>query len=244
MILFKPTQPIDLSSVDIHTEPEVLGNISHDTQKQINTLWQLELDKAIQEGKVLFDSSIWSFQDIVQKDSRLILRLGKVPYSVRYIAKQYPQVATKLGKQKAAFTHIFLKLSDDNYIFLRRSNHFTTDLKISFVGGAFTAEQSLIEHTSEELREEVGLAYKDLKKPKLLGVYENEFGNCGIVVSAELHIDKNTMSKHFTTWMRSISKPEATDLLFVHQSEMKNFFSKKMIRYIDALTLLCEDTSQ
>lgn len=241
MILFKPTQPIDLSNVDIHTEPEVLGNISHGTQKQINTLWQLELDKAIQEGKVLFDSSIWSFQDIVQKDSRLILRLGKVPYSVRYIAKQYPQIATKIGKQKAVFTHIFLKLSDNNYVFLQRSNYFVTDLKVSFVGGAFTAEQSLIAHISEELREETGLTYEDLIRPRLLGVYENEFGNCGIVASAEIPMNKSTMSEHFATWIRSVSKPEATDLLFVHQSEMKKFFSKKMIRYIDALTLLWED---
>ena len=65
---------------------------------------------------------------------------------MRHIAKQHPQIATKIGKQKATFTHVFLKLSDDNYVFLQRSNHFATDLKVSFVGGSFTAGQSLIDH--------------------------------------------------------------------------------------------------
>ena len=79
---------------------------------------------------------------------------------MRHIAKQHPQIATKIGKQKATFTHVFLKLSDDNYVFLQRS----------------------------------------------------------------------------------IDKPEATGLIFVHKSGMKDFFGKEMVRYTDALNLLNEAT--
>lgn len=48
------------------------------------------------------------------------------------------------------------------------------------------------------------------------------------------------MNGHFNTWVRSIDKPEATGLIFVHKSEMKDFFGKEMVRYIDALNLLNE----
>lgn len=240
MILFKPTRLISLSNLNIRSASKLANEISDDTQKQIDNLWNIELDKAKHEGKILFDSSVWSFHNALQKDDKLILQLGKVSYSVRHIAKQHPQIATKIGKQKATFTHVFLKLSDDNYVFLQRSNHFATDLKVSFVGGSFTTGQSLIDHISEELQEEVGLKYESLSKSKLLGVYENEFGNCGIVVFAELSMDKEAMNEHFNTWVRSIDKPEATGLIFVHKSGMKDFFGKEMVRYTDALNLLNE----
>lgn len=238
MILFKLSSPISLSSVNIHPVSELVNKISDDTQKQIDNLWKIELDKARCEGKILFDSSVWSFHDALQKDDKLILQLGKVPYSVRHIAKENPQIATKIGKQKATFTHIFLKLNDGNYVFLQRSNHFATDLKVSFVGGSFTAGQSLIDHVSEEMQEEVGLEYEQLEKTKILGIYENEFGNCGIVIYAELSMDKENLNEHFNTWVRSIDKPEATGLMFVHKLKMKDLFDKEMVRYVDALNLI------
>lgn len=76
------------------------------------------------------------------------------------------------------------------------------------------------------------------RKPIFLGIYENEFGNCGIVIYAELSMDKEKMNKHFNTWVRSIDEPEATGLIFVHKSEMTSFFDKRMARYMDALDLL------
>ena len=86
MILFKPTRPISLSNLNIRSASKLASEIPDDAQKQIDNLWNIELDKAKHEGKILFDSSVWSFHNALQKDDKLILQLGKGSYRVRHIA--------------------------------------------------------------------------------------------------------------------------------------------------------------
>lgn len=229
-------RPVSLERVEIH--PVKTDLTDEATVAEIDELWQQALARARQHHTILFDSKVWSLDSVTVDEASVVLQVGVVLYRVRMIAKRHPHIMAKLGPQKALFTHIFLQSNDDRYVFLRRSKHYESDGNVAFIGGSFTAGQGVVEHIAEEVSEEIGICYEQLASPSLLGIYENEFGNCGVVVYARLNMASQELHDYFETWVQTIDRPEAKAITCVASAELEIFFDQHMQRYRSALNLL------
>lgn len=246
MIILQPIHPVDVHAVtlNLRTAP---SSIEQSLQDDIDQAWEQELIAAKQTHKQLFDSPVLSFLNYSESQSDnttyITLEATPIPFRNRFIAKKYPEIGKAAGNMKAMFTHALLRTSDNHYIFGKKSDHFVTDLAYTFIGGAFSQEESLSAHIYQELQEELCLTVKDTERAEVIGMYQNKIGNIGIVLHFNLVLNAEEVRQRFDHLQTSQKKPELSSIEFVDASALPDYLHAHFSNYPD-VTLLIQNSGK
>lgn len=242
MIVYRPShKPIDTGSVSI-IQDLTEDRSTPSTRAKIDSLWDKELEDATLEGKQLFDAPVYSLVSHSESMDHdiLTLRVGKLPFKTRFIAKKHPDIGESLGNLHALFTHILLRTDDDFYVFGEKSTHFVTDLTTCFIGGAFDYGTTLTHHAYKEIGEELGIKRSNISQLSVIGIYQNLIGNTGIILEGYISMNSNTLKSHFSRWLDTQDTPELSAVTLIPKSELYEFMKTKLSNYPDVRSIAGE----
>lgn len=239
MILLDASKdPVSIDDVVLeHIDKQTV--ISPDVAELVDTLWEEEIKQARQRGKILYDSMVYQFvSHETTAAGSLKIVVASLQYSLRYAAKKSLDIASKVGPLGAMFTHILIKTQDDQYLFGKKSSNYVTDLNTCFIGGVFEGSTGLKEHVLGESLEELSIGEHEIGALSVLGIYQNEIGNVGVVIMGNTRLSAREIQDRLQSVNKETNLNELSAIIPVSSEETTNFIQSNLTRYSDVAELL------
>lgn len=145
--------------------------------------WMQMLTEATEAGKKLWDSVIYRFEFVITDGSSLDMGFSTIPFSVRLGMNYHTDQVKRLGggyMPQGIYSSCFVKTTDDQYVFIEKSNKYFTQKKIAFVGGVLSKSEIILNGgldlfltVKKEIQEEVGILV-DVDRIRLRAGYLTE----------------------------------------------------------------------
>lgn len=188
--------------------------------------WLSLLGESEKEKSKLWDSTIYRFENAFLRENALEIQASTIPFSIRLGLNQHTKLVHQLGEAYAPrgmFTSCLVKTSDHHLLFIKKSKHYFTPKKYSWVGGVLSNSEQEITNGIDffntmrnEIREEVGSSA--ISSLELRIGYLTENWNVCFLFVAELNINMPQLYRVF----RENNDGEAADLVSFSISDIQN----------------------
>ncbi len=244
-VLFNGTWISDDISVCVKTSTRRLDNL---LEKDSKETWEKMSTEALSRGSQLWDSNVYRFEDVKEKDGKIVLYFSTIPFSIRLGMNKHTNSVKKLGKDYASmglFSSCLVKTADNHFVFIEKSNKFYTDKKYSWVGGIFSESEKtlnngddLLSAVKAEIREELGLKDEHIETTTLSAGYVTENWNACLLFNAKVTVTAEQLIAIFN----KKNDGEAKGLFFIPsdlvQQKVQMFEEKDKEKFV-ILGLFC-----
>lgn len=210
--------------------------IDNEFESDLIASWENTLEVAKEKKQKIWDSTIYRFESSKMSSQKLHLYLSTIPFSIRLEMNKHNEKIKQLGQlysAKGMFSSCLVKTSDDEIVFVEKSNAYVTQKKHSWVGGVFSKNErevrsgkDLFESAKLEVIEELGVDEAHVIENILKVGYLTENWNVCFLFSVRLSLTKKELLERF----KKYSDDEVKDLVFFTVENIKdslNIFEKK-----------------
>lgn len=190
---------------------------------EINLIWDKKISEAVLSGKQLWNGTIARWEGFDKSSTEV--SISKINYSegvcMQHVKSQFD---IKNMRQIAYGTYIsiFLKTTDDLYIYGQKSNKFAGHNGFSFIGGALDFDSNTLNDQLEiEMTQEIGLGESFVSKTTILTAVFTDSYYVAIMCYCDLNIDSKEVQKIFDN--NNESDGEIESLIFVQPLQMEKF---------------------
>lgn len=198
--------------------------ISNEIEDLAQKSWKESLFEAKKKGQKIWDSLIYRFEDSQVKNETLRLSVSTIKYSTRVGMNRLTARIKSLGVSYAPqgmFSSCLVKTKEGKYIFIKKSNKYWTNKKVSWVGGIFSQDEVPLAHGEDlfkavknEVCEEIGIPYKYLDDTRLHFGFLTRNWNVCLLFKINLSLTADEIEDYYDKY----SDDEASGILFVDKN--------------------------
>ncbi len=209
--------------------------------------WNAMFSKAKRTGKRLWDSYIYRFESVNSDKDHLNLIVSTIPFSIRLGMNANTNKIKELGDEyasKGIFSSCIIQTSDNQYVFIEKSNKYFTQKRRAFVGGVLSKSekvlkngQDLFDEVKKEIKEEIGITIYNNKTIWLRTGYLTENFNVCLLFEALVPQSFMEIKKTFAKY----SEGEAKNIVGISRDTLPSaisLFESKDIVKLKILKLL------
>jgi hypothetical protein len=198
--------------------------ISDEIEELAQKSWETSLFQAKKRGQKIWDSLIYRFEDSQVKNETLRLSVSTIKYSTRVGMNKLTDYVQSLGYSYAPrgmFSSCLVRTKEGKYIFIKKSNKYWTDKKMSWVGGVFSQNEVSLTHGEDlfkavknEINEEIGVPHEYLEGIKLHFGFLTRNWNVCLLFKINLALTIDEIENYYNKY----SDNEASEILFVDKN--------------------------
>jgi hypothetical protein len=226
IVIFQGNYSQDQVSID---EVESTRLINEDLESKCKDRWNESLQQAATEGKQIWDSTVYRYENSLVKEDSLELNLSTIPFSMRWSMNSFTADIATLGLEYAArgmYTSCFVITHDNKYVFIEDAGKHLNRRKYMFVGGTLSKTEKeldtgedLFNEARKECIEEAGAKPADINSVVLnAGYITNSYSVC-LIFTVTLNITFNELVERFN----ESNDGEAKGLIGVEKEELRKF---------------------
>ncbi len=211
------------------TEVPSTRKISAALESQCKKEWGRMLIEAKATDKALWDSDVYRFESAQLSGNNIHIHVSSIPFSIRIGMNKYTDIVRKLGIKYASlgmYSSCFVITSDNQYLFVEKSDKYLTPRKFSFIGGILSKSEytlnsgvDLFQTVLYEIEDEIGVPHRHIKNLLLKASYISANYNFRLIFEARLDKTLEDTKKIF-----SISNDgEARHVIGIDRSKLLEF---------------------
>lgn len=203
-------------------------------EKKMSVSWKELTANAAKNNKKIWDSELYRLENVVVSDRRLKIILSTIPFSRRKMTTVFLPEVLNLGEKyfsKGMFSSIFVKTSDDQYCFLKKSGKYEARNEYSFVGGAYSKTEKVIKNSNDffdaakkEIYEEINVAPKDIKNFNLISIFITSQTHACCLFYCCLDLTSSELREKYEL----NHDPESSEIIFLPLDKVNKFLSEKI----------------
>jgi hypothetical protein len=181
--------------------------IEPSVESKIQLIWEEKESKAKEEGKRLYNGTLYRLNKLENIDNKLHIELGTIEFKTFLCINEIPKYF-ELGEEyykNSGHTLSTVKTKDNRYVMVNLLGKSMNENKFEFIGGAMETNieinngTNLFESFYAELEEEASIEQRDIKESYLKLIYQKHKTNIGFYFEVILNLTEKELKNKFNS---------------------------------------------
>lgn len=222
----------DQISIQVKTQSSRL--VDPQLEKKVLVGWKELTANAAKNNRKIWDSELYRLENVAVSNHSLKVILSTIPFSRRKMTTVFLPEVLNLGEEyfsKGMFSSIFVKTSDDQYCFLKKSGKYEARNEYSFVGGAYSKTEKIIKNNKDffdaakkEIYEEINIVPNDIKNFNLISIFITSQTHVCCLFYCCLDLTLSELRQKYELNYDL----ESSEIIFLPLNEVNEFLSEKI----------------